>query len=82
MMGGYVLPCCAVLMSNQREFLRMHSFGNVFEKPFREIWYSERYKRFRQTVNNPKAKVPLFCKGCRAFDTSVRERKYGVDFSL
>jgi MoaA/NifB/PqqE/SkfB family radical SAM enzyme len=82
MMGGYVLPCCAVLMSNQREFLRMHSFGNIFEKSFREIWYSERYKRFRQTVNNSKAKVPLLCRGCRAYDTSLRERKYGVDFNL
>ncbi len=82
MMGGYVLPCCAVLMSNKREWLRQHSFGNVFEKSFEEIWYSERYTRFRQMVNKPHGKVPLFCKGCRGYNTVEREQSYGVDMEL
>ena len=82
MMGGYVLPCCGVLMSNQRPFLRKNAFGNVFEKSFKEIWDSERYKRFRCLVNQPNGKVPLFCRGCRAYNTEEREKKYGVDENL
>lgn len=82
MMGGYVLPCCAVLMSNQREYLRKHCLGNIFEKPFEEMWNSERYRTFRQTVNKPDAKVPLLCRGCRAYDTKEREKKFGIDTNL
>lgn len=78
MMGGYVLPCCAVLMSNKRDFLRDYSFGNVLQKPFREIWYSKRYREFRRAVCWDKGKVPILCKGCRAYNTIERERKYGV----
>ena len=79
MMGGYVLPCCQVLMSNNRSFLRKHALGNVFEKPMMDIWYSERYKEFRQTVTDDCAKVPILCKGCRAFNTTYREEKHGID---
>jgi MoaA/NifB/PqqE/SkfB family radical SAM enzyme len=82
MMGGYVLPCCGVLMSNKRSFLRKHSFGNVFKTPFKDIWNSERYRRFRQLVNKKNGKVPLFCRGCRAYDTTEREAKYGIDMEL
>lgn len=82
MIGGYVLPCCAVLMSNKREFLRQHSFGNIFEKSFKDIWYSERYRKFRQTVTKPDAKMPLLCKDCRAYETREREQKYGIDMEL
>lgn len=78
MIGGYVLPCCAVLMSNKREFLRQHSFGNLLQKPFKEIWDSERYKKFRQLVPRGKGPVPMLCQGCRAYNTSEREKKYGV----
>jgi MoaA/NifB/PqqE/SkfB family radical SAM enzyme len=78
MMGGYVLPCCAVLMSNKREFLRKYSFGNVLEKSFKEIWYSERYKKFREMVINKREKVPILCAGCRAYNTIIREKKYGI----
>lgn len=78
MMGGYVLPCCAVLQNNDRRFLRKYSFGNILEKPFKEIWHSERYKKFRQLVPRTKGKVPILCRGCRGYNTSDRERKYGV----
>lgn len=78
MMGGYVLPCCAILMSNKREFLRKHAFGNINKKSFKEIWESERYKQFRRMVVNKKAKVPLLCAGCRGYDTAKRENKFGV----
>jgi len=78
MMPGYVLPCCAVLMANKREFLRKYSFGNMLEQPFREIWNSKRYRTFRKLVPQTKGKVPILCSGCRAYDTSKREKKYGI----
>lgn len=78
MIGGYVQPCCAVLMSNKRDYLREHALGNVYETPFKDIWYSERYKRFRDLINKPKGKVPLLCLDCRAYNTKERENKYGV----
>jgi len=78
MMGGYVMPCCAVLMSNKRDFLRKYSMGNINEKNFKEIWHADRYKKFRKMVVDKKAKVPVLCAGCRAFDTCEREKKYGI----
>ena len=78
MMRGYVLPCCAVLMSNKRPFLEEYAFGNINEKPFKEIWYSERYKKFRRLVVNPRGKVPILCVGCRTFNSTDRINKYGI----
>ena len=78
MMGGYVMPCCAVLMSNKRDFLRKYAMGSINEKPFKEIWYADRYKKFRKMVVDKNAKVPVLCAGCRAYDTKEREKKYGV----
>lgn len=78
MMGGDVVQCCAVLMSNKRPFLRGHAFGNVYERAFSEIWHSERYRRFRSQVNQAQGKVPLMCSGCRSFNVSDRIEKYGI----
>ena len=78
MMGGYVVPCCAVMMSNKREFLRKYAFGNIFKKSFKEIWYSERYKKFRYLVQKSRKPVPILCVGCRAYDTREREKNHGV----
>jgi radical SAM protein with 4Fe4S-binding SPASM domain len=82
MIGGYILPCCAVLMSNKRDFLRKYAFGNLHQKSFKEIWYSERYKKFRKMVLKNNEKVPILCVGCRAFDTTEREKKYGCSDSI
>lgn len=82
MMGGYVLPCCAVLMSNKRPWLREHAFGNVLKEDFKDIWNSERYRRFRCSVNKPTAPVPTLCYGCRSYETFERARMYGVDPTL
>ena len=82
MMGGYVMPCCAVLMSNKRDFLRKYSLGNIFEQSFEKIWYSERYKKFRALISNPSGQVPILCQGCRAFNTLDREKKYGVSSEI
>lgn len=82
MMGGYVLPCCSILMSNKRPFLRKYAFGNVFEQDFKDIWNSDRYRAFRKTITNPHAKIPILCAGCRAFNTKPRMKKYGVDKNI
>jgi MoaA/NifB/PqqE/SkfB family radical SAM enzyme len=78
LIGGEVVSCCAIIMSNKRRFLRENSFGNVYEKGFLAVWESERYKRFRQNVNRPDAPVPLTCHGCRAYDTEERARLRGI----
>lgn len=82
MMGGYVLPCCSILMSNKRETLRKHAFGNINEKSMKEIWKSERYKKFRRSVNDSKSKVPFLCSLCRSYDFNERRDKYGIDEEL
>ncbi len=78
MLPGYVLPCCSVMMSNRRPFLRHYSFGNVFEKDFKELWRGDYYSRFRKTVLDPCGAVPSLCVGCRAFQTQHRIDKYGI----
>lgn len=82
MMGGYVLPCCAVLMSNKRSWLREHALGNLLKQDFEDIWNSPRYRLFRHTVNKPGNPVPLLCRGCRGYDTTEREKLFGVASSL
>ena len=72
MMGGYVMPCCGVLMSNKRNFLRKHALGNIFERPFREIWNSPEYVKLRLTVPKKEGKLHPLCIGCRSFDTLGR----------
>jgi radical SAM protein with 4Fe4S-binding SPASM domain len=82
MMKGYVIPCCAVLQSNSRDFLKKYSFGNLLEKPFEEIWSSKRYKEFRKLVCAAKGPVPIFCKECRAYDTKSRLKNYGASLDI
>ena len=79
LIGGEVISCCAIIMSNNRQYLRDHSFGNVYDTPFMQIWNSERYRNFRKTINRRKGRVPETCHNCRAFDTSERAGKYGVE---
>lgn len=79
LIGGEVVSCCAIIMSNNRKFLRENSFGNVYETPFPEIWNSDKYVRFRKQVNRPDGKVPKTCYQCRAYDTIARAGKYGVE---
>ena len=79
LIGGEVISCCAIIMSNNRQFLRENSFGNVYEKPFLEIWGSPKYRKFRKTVNSRNTPVPKTCYGCRAFDTRQRARECGVE---
>jgi MoaA/NifB/PqqE/SkfB family radical SAM enzyme len=81
-MGGAVIPCCNILMSNKRAILRQHSFGNIFEQSITEIWNSRRFNEFRLSVDNSKKKVPYLCTLCRAYDFRERSRKYGINEEL
>lgn len=78
MIRGYVLPCCAILMSNKRPFLEKHAFGNLNQMSLHSIWDNEYFAQFRRYVTNPKAPVPLLCAGCRAVNTRDRIEKYGI----
>lgn len=78
MIGGDVVIDCAVLMSNNRETLIKTRLGNVLEEGFHKIWHSERYKAIRKSVNKKEGAISLLCKGCRGYDTTEREREYGV----
>lgn len=78
MITGHVVPCCAVLMSNKRPELERLSFGNINENSLRGLWDSKYYKTFRETIVNPRAKVPEVCMGCRVFNTQDRARRNGV----
>jgi len=78
LINGDVVPCCACVQRNNRPWLHEFTFGNLFEKPFREIWDSDRYKKFRKMVVNPKAPVPILCQGCAVFNFKDRREKYGI----
>ncbi len=82
LMGGDVIPCCTVLMSNNREYLHSNAFGNLFNQTFDEIWNSSRYKEFRRIITDDSQPVPGFCVNCRGYDTSVRAQAHGIRWDL
>jgi len=69
---GHVQPCCVINEANGRDFQKKYAVGNVFEKPFREIWNNE-YKRCRQAIR--KGYVPAICRPCRVFDLSLSQKR-------
>lgn len=73
MITGHVVPCCAVLMSNNRPELEKLSFGNINEQSLRDIWFSEKYRDFRKQVVDKRRSTPKVCQGCRVFNTKERE---------
>lgn len=62
---GYVLPCCLVTQSNSRNVLKEKSFGNVFKTNFEEIWRSDEFDRFRESIL--KGEAPEICTWCPAY---------------
>jgi MoaA/NifB/PqqE/SkfB family radical SAM enzyme len=77
-MGGYISQCCAVFISNNRDFIRNYSLGNVLEKDFKDHWNAKPYTSLRRLINKPDQPVPIQCAGCRVFNTLPREKKYGI----
>lgn len=63
---GHVTPCCAQNEANAREWQKKMSFGNALEKPFKEIWYSPKYKAMRKALR--KNKCPAECAMCPAYE--------------
>lgn len=59
---GEVICCCATNEGNVRDLQKKYSFGNVFQKPFKEIWRSPPYRNFRKALY--KGKVPVQCRNC------------------
>ena len=77
-MGGYISQCCAVFISNNRDFIRKYSLGNVLENDFKSHWNAKPYTSLRRLINKPDQPVPIQCAGCRVFNTLPREKKYGI----
>jgi radical SAM protein with 4Fe4S-binding SPASM domain len=69
---GTVYPCCTLTEGNIRHLVKEYALGNIFQKHYREIWYSQEFKNFRQMVHQGEA--PLLCnkfRNCTLFDTST-----------
>lgn len=54
---GFVTPC-GIHGTDPKKF----NFGNVFERSFKDIWNSEKYKDFRKRMK--RGEVPKFCENC------------------
>lgn len=68
---GHVIPCCAGNEAGHREFQKQTALGNVFEKPFKEIWQGEKYKSLRRLI--ARGKVPLSCKNCCLYQINIKK---------
>jgi MoaA/NifB/PqqE/SkfB family radical SAM enzyme len=78
LVNGNVISDCAILMQHSKAVLNTYSFGNVFERPFMEIWNSPQYRVFRKLVVSPDGKVPKSCINCCAFRTEERVARNGI----
>lgn len=56
--NGDVVPCCMLADSDTV------TMGNIFEKSFVQIWYSEKYRDFRKRIR--RHDLPDYCKHCYA----------------
>jgi len=59
---GHVVPCCVGNEANRRDFQKATSLGNIFNKSFKEIWYGDKYKKFREMIR--KGEAPVQCHDC------------------
>ena len=63
---GHVTPCCAQNEANARDWQKEMALGNALEKPFKEIWYSPKYKKMRKLIRQNKC--PGECAICPAYE--------------
>jgi MoaA/NifB/PqqE/SkfB family radical SAM enzyme len=68
---GHVIPCCAGNEAGHRQFQKETAMGNIFEKPFKEIWKGEKYKNLRRQLRQ--GKVPLPCQNCCLYETKIKK---------
>lgn len=69
---GHVTPCCGQNEANVREWQKRMSLGNALEKPFREIWYSPKYKAMRKAIRENKC--PKECALCPAYELNASSK--------
>lgn len=62
---GTVVPCCAGLEANTREYQKKTGMGNIYKTPFKEIWKSPQYQALRQMIHD--GKTPAACKHCTIY---------------
>ncbi len=78
MIGGDVVIDCAVLMSNNRSYLRANRLCNLLEDDFTKVWYSDYYKKVRKSVPRKKGPISKHCHCCRGYATRKRYEEYGL----
>jgi len=59
---GNVMPCCTMNEGGWRDRQIQLSMGNIFEKPFKEIWYGPRYMQLKRMIRANL--TPPYCVGC------------------
>jgi len=62
---GHIQPCCIINQANQREYQKEHSFGNLFDENFQDIWKSSKFKNFLKILRQDR--FPQICKYCRIY---------------
>lgn len=63
--NGDVVPCCIIADAD------VAKMGNVFEKPFAQIWNGEEYRTLRTALRDNRP--PAYCQGCYAPTPAVSE---------
>ncbi len=61
---GFITPCC--IHGSDPGVI---NFGNIFEKPFTEIWNSADYREFRRMLKSDK--LPQICNGCTSYGNKL-----------
>lgn len=56
---GDVYPCCALTEGNIRHLVKPYITGNVFQTPFKEIWFSPKFRNLIRAIN--KGESPVVC---------------------
>lgn len=59
---GEVIPCCSGNEANLRSLQKERALGNIFKQNFKEIWYGQKYRAFRNMLRQ--GKVPPQCGNC------------------
>ena len=63
---GEVIPCCVENEGNRREAQKNYALGNVFQEKFKDIWYGEKYTKFRKLIRENK--IPSQCTHCPIYN--------------